>query len=376
MLTPAQIRALAHVKRRAEAASGAARERLAALLERAGLGPSDHRALVQQGPRNARITLNFHPDRPCADGLTVVERLLAEGQHRSQFATGISNGSRTAFAGGDRDRWEETLFGGAYHGASIGVDERPKYGGLDLMRHADGACPRFGSCYFELRSAVVARCTFTFGDSHTGPEPVGTIEAFEPVLAALFEGVEATGEALGTGGLDVASLARSLVATADPGRGEVVSRPPGCALDAYIEAQIHGDVDLARDVAALVIDPAFEGTETGDPLRSLAEKHGFALHSHPGFVLAPAEVPADFRGPRMVPLAAHLEERFGSGQGEIDAFVLGRAAQALHHDPASFDGWGTADEALQLLKQLWHVLVRHGRARPARRLLRERGVCP
>ncbi|MEP7123706.1 MAG: DUF3626 domain-containing protein [Byssovorax sp.] len=363
MVTQAQSSALDHVKQRAQAAAGSARTRLAALFERSGLGSADLQTLLRHCQERARVTLNFHPDRPCDDGRTVAERLLAEGQYRSQFVTGISSGSRTAFAGGDRDRWEEALFGGAYHQPGILADERPRYGGLDLLRHGDGACPRFGSCYFELRAPSLAQCTFTWGDSHTRPEIVGTIEAFEPVLAALLEGVEATGEALGVFGLDVASLTRLLTSSLDPGRGEVASRSPGRALDAYIEAQIHGTIDLARDVAALVIDPSFVGTEAGDHLGSLAAMHGFALHTHRGFVLRPAEVPADFRGPRMVPLAAELDQRFGHGRGAIDASVIGRAARSLHEDPESFRAWGSADEARQLLKQLWHVLVRYGRAR-------------
>jgi uncharacterized protein DUF3626 len=360
MLSPAQIRALDHVRRRA--ASSGARARITALLERSGAGERAYPAIVRHCQERARVTLNFHPDRPCADGRTVVEKLLVEGQYRSQFATGISNGSRTAFAGGDRDRWEETLFGGAYHEAGALADERPKYGGLDVMAHSDGACPRFGSCYFELRPHLLSQCTFTWGDSHTGPEPVGTIDTLDPVLAAFLESVEATGEALGIAGLDVSSLASALAEVSQRSRGDVARRAPGRALDAYIEAQVHGAIDLSSDVAALVIDPSFEGTPTGERLRLLAAKHGIALHAHQGFVLATADVPADFRGPRMVPLAARLEERFGSGRGELDASVIGRAAMSLHREPEAWSDWGTPDESLQHLKQIWHVLVRHGRA--------------
>jgi hypothetical protein len=360
VISRAQTRALDQVKRRAEAARGDARARIAAALARSGEGEQASRAIERHLRERARVTLNFHPDRVGAEGHTVVEGLLAEGQYRSQFVTGISNGSRTAFAGGDRDRWEQTLFEGAYHDGPAPADERPKYGGLDVMGHADGACPRFGSCYFELRPHVLSRCTFTWGDSHAGPEHVGTIEVVEPLIAALLESVAATGEALGVAGLDVASLAARLAGGLD-----AAPRPVGRALDAYIEAQIHGEIDLSRDVAALIVDPAFEATPTGEQLRALAAKHGLALSSHPGFVLAPAEVPADFRGPRMVPLAGRLDERFARQRGELDAAVIGRAARDLHDDPASWGDWAPAEDALQHLKQIWHVLVRFGRARPA-----------
>jgi hypothetical protein len=63
--------------------------------------------------RDAAVTLNFHPDRLLADGRRVDEALLEEGVYRSQFETRISGGGLTAYPGGDRDRWERDLFGGA-----------------------------------------------------------------------------------------------------------------------------------------------------------------------------------------------------------------------------------------------------------------------
>lgn len=261
MTSPAQRQALERVRRRAEAARDGARARIAAALPRSGQGQSAYRAVEQHVRERARVTLNFHPDRPAADGRTVVEGLLDDGQYRSQFVTGISSGSRTAFAGGERDRWEEALFEGAYHEGEAPLDDRPKYGGLDVMGHSDGACPRSGSCHFLRLPHVLSRCSFTWGDSHAGPEHVGTIDVVEPLIAALLDSVVTTGEALGTAGLDVASLAARLVESAGVGLRDRAARPPGRALDAYIEAQIHGEVDLSRDVGALIIDPAFEGTE-------------------------------------------------------------------------------------------------------------------
>ena len=61
-----------------------------------------------------RITVSFHPDRLLADGRTVAEHLVTDGRYRSQFETGISNGGLTAHPGGDRERWEQRMFAGAY----------------------------------------------------------------------------------------------------------------------------------------------------------------------------------------------------------------------------------------------------------------------
>ena len=125
-LSAANRRALAYARERAQ-------------RDRPRISDPDVLAAV----REAAVTLNFHPGRLLADGRTVAEALLEEGVYRSQFETRISGGGLTAYPGGDRDRWEHDLFGGAYHGAPAA--ERPRYGGLNLLRHRNGACPGCGS---------------------------------------------------------------------------------------------------------------------------------------------------------------------------------------------------------------------------------------
>jgi len=314
-------RALAHVADRAARDAVVARATIARLGARHG-----HDAVDTTG---ARVTLNFHPDRLRPDGLSVAEGLLRDGFYRSQFETGVTNASPTAHAGGDRARWEDELFGGAY----ARDEERPKYGAFNVMAHPDGGSPRFGSCFFELAPAVLSRCTFTWGDSHRKPEHVGTIACFDSLRAAWLVALETTGTALGG------------------------PRGSGPALDDYIEAQVHGPIGLADDVAALVVDPSFDRTPTGDRLRALAERHGIAIRSHAGFVLGASEVPDDFRGPRMRPLAERI-----AGDALLDAALLGTAARSLIEEPDRWREWATPAETWQHIKQLWHVLVRFGRA--------------
>ena len=138
----AQRAALAHVT------AVAARDRDRA-LKRLGDLP-DLAALIENVRAHGRVTLNFHPDRLMADGRTVAESMAADGRYRSQFETGVSNGSRTAFLAGDRDRWEESLFGGAYHLPGALAAERPLYGGLNLLSHprapARGSAPATCGC--------------------------------------------------------------------------------------------------------------------------------------------------------------------------------------------------------------------------------------
>ncbi|MET8067920.1 DUF3626 domain-containing protein, partial [Micromonospora sp. NPDC005313] len=288
-LTAAQSAALRHVR------DVALRDRPAALavvadhLAAAGV-TYRYEEVVAAVTGYGRLTLNFHPDRVLRDGRTVVEALDEEGVYRSQFETGISNGGLTAYPGGDRDVWEQAMFGGAYQRPGVLPAERPKYGGLNLLDHADGACPRFGSCHLRLRPEVLARATFSFGDSHIGPTEFGTADVFEPVFAALLTATAGTGVALGVAGMDTGTLLRTLLR-----RREQESWRAGRALDDYIEAQVHGDISLARDVEALVVDPSFRGTDVGRRLEAVAGRQGLALRFHPGFVLPVDGVDAEFR---------------------------------------------------------------------------------
>ncbi|MBV1856167.1 DUF3626 domain-containing protein [Catellatospora tritici] len=352
-LTEAQSRALDHIRVRARAA----RENALATLDRllAGTG-HDPAAVIAAALDRGRITLNFHPDRLVTDGRSVARALAEDGVYRSQFETGISNGGRTAYPGGDRDRWEEGLFGGAYHTPEVTAADRPRYGGLDLLAHPDGACPRFGSCYLRLRPHVLDRATFCFGDSHLGPEHLGTADAAETVFAALLRGVAADGVALGVPGLTVPDLVTRLLSP----RPAAPDGPAVRSLDDYLEVQVHGPVLLARDVEAIVADPSFQDTPSGKHLAETADRHGFELHWHRGFELPVDEVDAEFRGPAIPVLARRVHREFARPGALVNAALVGLAAASVTTDPDRWADHGTQDETLQHLKQLWHVLVHFG----------------
>lgn len=354
VLSAAQLDALAQVRLLARAASSLARQRIAEVLERRVSADLVDRALV--GLAGAPITLNFHPDRPATDGRTAAQALLDDGRYRNQFETGTSAGGLTAFPGGDRDRWEHDLFRGAYQRAGVTAADRPRYGGLNVVGHPDGACPRFGSCHLVLRHEVNVRATFCHGDSHVGPADLGAVGEMEAILAALLEEAAATGRPAGAAGLDPAALIGALT-------GSVRPPAPGRALDDYVEAQVHGPVVLERDVAAIVVDPSFAGEAAGDLLAAAGRRAGVPVRFHTGYTLAPTEVPDDFRGPAMVPLAARVVDVYGPGE-HLTAAVIGRAAAALARRPEDWADWGPPTATFQHLKQLWHVLVRFGE--PAR----------
>ncbi len=303
----------------------------------------------------ARVAVHFHPDRLTRGGRTVAQGLLADGWYRSQFETGHSNGSLTAFSGGARDVWEDRLFFGAYHGATKET-ERPKYGADDLFPFSDGPAPRFGSCYLVLRPEASGRCSFCVGDSYVGPDRVGTARRPEDLLLGLMERCLTEETVMGQV-LAPRELALHLAVAWRTDRSSPSTLPVGRSLDDYVEAQVHGPLSLEADVDSLVADSSFQGQPTGEDLEKIAERYGFPMAWRPTFELALKGVPDDFRGPVMPDLARRITPR-----GEpLTARVIGEGALSLEQARETWNDWpSNYDETWQQLKQLWHVLVAFG----------------
>lgn len=259
-----------------------------------------------------RVTLNFHPDR-LTNGRTVLAQMAEHGTYRSQFETGTSAGGLSAHPGGDRWRWEQRIFDGAYDDAPPA--QRPKYGALNHRRRSIGAAPRFGSAHLRLARHTLARTTFCFPDSVLNPQDFATAQS-----------------------CDLIPLAEEFAATP---RTEAQEAALGGALDDYIEAHVHGPIHLATDVEALVLDLCYAGTLVQDQAHAL----GVPVEWHEGRVLTVAELRRhpDFRGAGIVAVGEQIAEG-----GRLDAAVIGRAAAT-----------GRAHE--QDLKRVWHLVARFGR---------------
>ncbi|MCB0213958.1 MAG: DUF3626 domain-containing protein, partial [Anaerolineae bacterium] len=322
LLSPLQQKALNHVKHTAKTHHQTAHAEINAIIARAGVDAALVTAATERIQSRGRVALHFHPDRLCNTGQSVAEALLQAGMYRNQFETGISNGGLTAFRGGQRDNWEKRLFDGAYQQLEATTTERPKYGALDVMHNADGPAPRFGSCYFLLKPAVSQRCSFTYQDSYYEPDIFGTIDTLTGLIAAMLRDVEHNGALFGVEGLTVATFLARL-ATLD--------YPPvnyadnfGRTLDDYIEAQIHGPIDLKNDVDRLIADPSFQATPTGDLLAQICATYAIDLDWHAGFTLYPHQMPDAFRGPAIPRLAHRI-----AGDKAITAALIGDAAVSL-----------------------------------------------
>ena len=106
--------AILHVESTAAGQRSAALKMTEHILRKHGKDSVTIGSLLTHIEKFARVTLNFHPDRILPSGHAVIESLLAEGIYHNQFITSVTNGSKTAYPGGDRDQWERLLFGGAY----------------------------------------------------------------------------------------------------------------------------------------------------------------------------------------------------------------------------------------------------------------------
>jgi hypothetical protein len=259
-------------------------------------------SLATGGPADPslRVTLHFHPDRLVA-GVPILQLMARDGVYRSQFETGTSNGGLTAHPGGDRWRWESRIFAGAYDDGPPA--ERPRYGSLNFRRRLVGGSPRFGSAHLRLAASTLARTTFCYPDS-----------VFEPRHFA------------------VPAALSALIALAEADDKD--------ALDDYIEAQVHGPVDVARDAEALVLDPCYRGT----PIERAAGELGCPVEWHGGFVLSTTELRRypEYRGREFVELGVSLARR-----GRLDPRIIGDAARTGRHDE-------------QALKRVWHYVARFG----------------
>jgi hypothetical protein len=272
--------------------------------------PHDHAlahvaSLATGGPVDPsyRVTLHFHPDRLVGGpgGTHILAMMARDGRYRSQFETGTSNGGLTAHEGGDRWLWESRIFAAAYDSGPAA--DRPKYGSLNFRHRAVGGSPRFGSAHLRASVETLARTTFCYPDSHLEPAHFG-----------------------------VATGVSALVALAEADDQD--------ALDDYVEAHVHGPVDLARDVEALVLDPCYRDTE----VEALAGKLGCPVQWHGGFRLTVDELRRhpEYRGPEFV----RLGERIARA-GLLDPAIIGDASRTGRYDEQS-------------LKRVWHYLARFG----------------
>lgn len=260
------------------------------------------------------VVLHFHPGWPSGGG-TVLDAIVRAGCYRSQWVTGTSNGGLTARPGGDRWRWESQMFDGRYDDAR--PEDRPVYGAWNRHDDVYGAAPRFGSAYLRLRAHTLERATFCWPDSVFSPRAAGGPDALGDLCRLA----------------DAARTDRCLLPASATGLS--LDDP----LNDYVEAHVHGGVDLATDVESVVLDPG-DAPDHGDAVTRLADM-GVGVECHRGYEVVADDIDPDYRSGTPVELA----RRIG---GAITPARLGVVARSGRHDP-------------QAVKWLWHCLARFGR---------------
>ena len=192
------------------------------------------------------------PSRPSS--FAVVTEIVRSGRFLTQFETGTTGGLLDLSA---RRSVEAGLFGTPLEAGGQG---RPIYGYLSGTSEATTA--QYGDVVLELRPAVRARTTFTFGDSldvterGMRPEVAGEPLTRPTALAAN----------VGTDPLTVGSLA------------ELRNPPPGRPFRIYTEAQVHGGVALA-DIQEVVFT---NGVVPSADVRAALEAAGISWRMVPG----------------------------------------------------------------------------------------------
>ena len=255
-LLASQENALRNVRERALPRLASLR---AGLIERLGVSAGQLDATAVHLRDRAPVIVQFRPERePPLGGPPLVDSLLADPVYRNQYETMTTTGTFAPFPGQCRDEWERALFGGAYHEGELIPAERPKYGGFFALATPGGSsCWSYGRCFFQLRHEVKRRTTFCPVDSsYCGPEQVCTIDTWEVLLDLV-------------AWLDP-DFARDVVTVAGGGRLEQVRQYRG----SFIEAQVHGTLDLRRDVECVVIGTEFVSTQWEGKLLELAELVG------------------------------------------------------------------------------------------------------
>lgn len=327
---------------RAEADRSRALERWSTALPEAG----SMEGWVDRFARSGRLTINFHPDRVGRSGRTAAEGIVLDAGYSNSWVTGVSAGSRSAIPGGERWRFEDQLFDGAYGGGGPDGVERPIYGAFDLLVDSHGGSPRFGSCYLVLARHVMARTTLCVGDSHVRVADVGTFARPWALLAGLAD--QAARHRMLNRELGGDALLALLDGTFNVGGTHR-------ELDGYVEIHVHGGVSLKDDVEAIVLDPSFRGTESGRLLGLAADRFDLEFGWHGGSELSIDQVPDDFRGPTMPELARGIAD----SSGMVDARVIGEAAAAETFEEPSPEG-DPPESTVQQLKCLWHTVLAHG----------------
>eukprot|EP00523_Entomoneis_sp_CCMP467_P015457 CAMPEP_0168785270 /NCGR_PEP_ID=MMETSP0725-20121227/10661_1 /TAXON_ID=265536 /ORGANISM="Amphiprora sp., Strain CCMP467" /LENGTH=650 /DNA_ID=CAMNT_0008835365 /DNA_START=53 /DNA_END=2005 /DNA_ORIENTATION=+ len=164
----------------------------------------------------------------------VLKLLTQDTHYRNLFETDTSGGSNNPTG---RRQWETTLFGGAYEENGGEGSLRPKYGCLNMTGDVRG-CERgryYGPFFITLKKSVRHRCTLFDTDSGGRHETLATCDHYAHVLNRYHSS-------------DLQVLLD--VSTSEARR---IGGASSSGVATYKEVQIHGPIELAKDIEALSV---------------------------------------------------------------------------------------------------------------------------
>ncbi len=255
-LNETQKSALALARSHAALLSGNALPRLQRIVTGNGFSEAELQRVLDYVRDEAPLHVYFNSNRMLPRGPSVLESFLMDGQYKNQFETRVSGGTLAPTAGGSRDGWEQINFRGAYHTHALIPSERPKYGVLNAEGLTVRGASQYGASILVLKPEVKLRSTFTPADSgHPDASLVATPEHAAHALAE-------------TAGLKLILQ-------------HVLGRPLGAPGHRYTEAQVHGPLELDKDVAQ-IIAPDAERYTLKDKYRALSRKYNVPLFWNDG----------------------------------------------------------------------------------------------
>ncbi|KAL8439092.1 hypothetical protein Efla_003139 [Eimeria flavescens] len=224
-LTPIQQDVMQYVANVAEVESPAAKARLMKAWSVYNIPEADFVAIEVYLAKKVPLTIRL-------DIQNLFPHLLYDPFYRTTFETMVRG---TAYLEARRE-FERVLFNGLYDHPSVLAKDRPKYGVLNMVCNpfSDTRVSCFGSAYFLLKDSLRARTTVATSKENLGANVrrVGTVDRLWHVIETLSPHEITRIHAVATG--------RRAKATVSP----------DCK---YSEIQIHGMLDIRKDVAAIVV---------------------------------------------------------------------------------------------------------------------------
>ncbi len=244
-----QKAALSKVRKESEPKSKEAMSKLMDKFKaaRSSFSKSDLDTVLKYIGYKAEIHINLKCDKRI--GSKPLLQVLVDDpdrRYKNQFETGASGG---ALSGSSRRSTEKQLFGSAYDSAD--GDKRCKYGNLNLLSSflGDDRASHYGKSYFVLNDKEVReRTTITSGDSLGAVSRI-QVGCLHPkhIAHVLNESIK-----ISKNPKEMASVIDHLACSPEKPFTKAIDRS---LLPQYQELQLHGSIDLARDVDELIIHP-------------------------------------------------------------------------------------------------------------------------